>query len=148
MVGFGFFIAAFALGVCLQAIGLTSANYSSYNSAFYTSMAANDYAIYFVTPDFLQGGNATYSYPYTDSDYYAENVHVAPEDLQRQIASNQTHKFEQLDPLGCIKSYAHDMLTGRRNLVFVLKNDTTLQGSTVVDAFPAGYGADFWPYQW
>lgn len=103
-----------------------------YNSAFYSSLSTNDYDIYFVTPDFLNGGNATYPYP--DSYVYSEWIKVSPETLQQQITNNDTHKFEQLDALGCIRTYSQVLLTDHRNLVFVLKNNTKLLNSTVIDA--------------
>lgn len=85
---------------------------------------------YFVTPDFLTGGNASYNLP---SNAYLHVSWVSPEDIQTQIANNQTHKFEQLDPLGCIQAYAQVLLADRRNLVFVVKNNTASSNSTVID---------------
>lgn len=91
-------------------------------------MATNDYGIYFVNQDFLNGGNATFVYP---QGYMGPEIH--PQVIQQQIASNDTHKFERLDPLGCIKAYAQTLLSDRRNVVFVLKGNTTQLNSTVID---------------
>lgn len=101
-----------------------------YNSAFYSSLSANDYSIYFVTPDFLNGGNATVPKLYATSYYTGHSL----EPLQQQIRTNHPHRFERLEPLACIQSYAQVLLADRRNLVFVTKNNTKLHGynSTVV----------------
>lgn len=95
-----------------------------YNSAFYSSLSANSYDIYLVTPDFLKGGNANLPSAHHDG--------LSVEPLQQQIATNQPHRFERLEPLECIQAYSKSLIADRRNLAFVLKNNTMVFNSTVI----------------
>ena len=57
--------------------------------------------------------------------------------MQKDIASNDTAKFERLDPLACIKTYGQVFMQDYRNLVIVSKNSSTSSNSSVL------YGLDY-----
>lgn len=109
--------------------GLTArADIVRYNSAFYSSLATNDYDIYVVSQDFLSGANASYGGPatrYTDQDFL-----ISPRTLQQDIARNNTVKFDRLDALSCIKAYGQVFTQDHRNLVLVSKNSSSNTVST------------------
>lgn len=88
-----------------------------YNSAFYSSLATNDYEIYVVSPSFLLGGNAS-------NIVYAPSTLVPADQLQQNIANNDTSNFQLLDILQCIKTYGQVFMQDYRNLVIVSKNSS------------------------
>ena len=91
------------------------ANIVRYNSAFYSSLATNDYDIYVVSQDLLSAANAT----------WANYGLVSAETLQQDIATNNTVKFKRLDALSCIKAYGQVFLQDYRNLVIVSTNSSS-----------------------
>jgi len=105
-----------------------------YNSAFYSSLATNDYILYVVAPEFLSGANASYV---DTSDHQDTYFSPSGDKMQKDIASNGTVKFERLDPLACIKTYGQVFMQDYRNLVIVTRNSSTTSGSSVL------YGLDY-----
>lgn len=92
-----------------------------YNSALYKSLASNDYDILFVKQDFVDGS----SWNTTASDgirQYGLLDGVSIDQVQADLKVPEL--YERLDLADCIRAYATDFITDRRNLVFVTKNDT------------------------
>lgn len=90
-----------------------------YNSALYKSLASNDYDIFFVKQDFVDGS----SWNTTDSvGQYRLLDGVSIDQVQADLKIPE--RYERLDTADCIRAYATDFTTRRRNLVFVTKNDT------------------------
>ena len=107
---------------------MSRADIFRYNSAFYPSLATNDYDITVVSRDFLTGGNASYD----DSmiGYSDSNFRIPARTFQQEIARNDTTKFRRLDALSCIKAYGQVFLAEYRNLVIVSQNSSSSTSST------------------
>ncbi|KIW27128.1 uncharacterized protein PV07_06897 [Cladophialophora immunda] len=108
------------------ALGLSSIPlHLMYNSAFYKSLETNDYNLYFVTQDFVDG-KPFVPFPVTE-------LYLRP-DQQDVQSSLVTHPdtWERLDNDACIHAYATNFLTSRRNLVLVSNNSTKQANETVL----------------
>lgn len=122
-----------------------------YNSAFYSSLASNDYYVYVAAPSFLTGGNATIADP-IENDYHGQRTTAV--EIQQQVMSNDTNIFDQLDPLTCMKEYGDIFLQKRRNLVIMSRNTST-DDSAVLHALYYSFEASstpehglYQPYGW
>ena len=86
------------------ALGISSVPlHLMYNSAFYKSLAANDYGIYFVTPDFVNGqivGAINYT-ALNPSSSYSSSYNTDPSKIHTSIVSNPDF-WEHLDKTSCI----------------------------------------------
>ncbi|KAH0559280.1 hypothetical protein GP486_004204 [Trichoglossum hirsutum] len=78
-----------------------------YNSAVFSTLAANEYAILIAAPEFLDGGpyNATY------------DNSIVSDVLNKVVSKNST--FQRLEKEACIKAYEPEFKTSRRDLVIV-----------------------------
>lgn len=121
--------------VCTNSTG--KADIVRYNSAFYSSLAANDYGIYMVSPEFLSGANA--SHP------LVEPTMVSSEKMQQDVVNNDTVKFERLDTLACLKTYGQVFLQDYRNLIIVSKNSTAGTNSSVLRGESYQFGSHIDP---
>lgn len=95
-----------------------------YNSAFYKSLSTNDYNILFVTDGFVEGN---LQYNRTWDLRYVGNLPFMQGNL-----TNST-KFERLEIADCVRSYAVDFPSDRRNLLFVVPDDNVGSNFTVLD---------------
>ncbi|KIW14026.1 hypothetical protein PV08_06807 [Exophiala spinifera] len=90
-----------------------------YNSALYKSLASNDYDILVVKPDFIDG--SSWSSPDPIKQYGVLDG-VSIDQIQADVKVPE--RYERLTTAECIRAYATDFTTDRRNLVFVANNDT------------------------
>ncbi|KIX09181.1 uncharacterized protein Z518_00260 [Rhinocladiella mackenziei CBS 650.93] len=86
-----------------------------YNSAFYKSLSTNDYGLYFVKQDFIDSPTFTSADPASDTVADPTKIHA---DVRIPGV------YERLDKVACIKAYATNFVSDRRNLVLVTKNET------------------------
>ncbi|KIW75837.1 hypothetical protein Z517_10582 [Fonsecaea pedrosoi CBS 271.37] len=102
------------------ALGLSSIPlHLMYNSAFYKSLEANDYNLFFVTQDFIDG--------------------KAQQEIQSSLLTHP-ETWERLEKKECIHSYATTFLTSRRNLILLSNNSTSQANESVlkVDFYTSG----------
>ena len=116
--------------------------FTRYNSAFFSSLATNDYNIVYATEDFVTG--APFNNPSAiGGAWLPPGYNVTP--VQEQIAS-----YERLDNAACIEAYAKDFITDRRTLVIIASNSSTeggsLLGSDNYELSSPGFG--WTPYNW
>ncbi|KIW97063.1 uncharacterized protein Z519_02455 [Cladophialophora bantiana CBS 173.52] len=126
------------------ALGLSSIPlHLMYNSAFYKSLQMNDYDLFFVTQDFIDGkpfgplNNTIYNtaYDYTD-----------PRDVQSSLLTNP-EKWERLDNEACINAYATNFLSNRRNLILLSNNGTSNPNNSVLTVQPY-FSGGVRPFDW
>jgi hypothetical protein len=102
------------------ALGLSSVPlHLMYNSSFYKSIATNDYNLYFVRQDFVDGK----PFVANSTTYDPFQTYIDPRDIQTSIVNNPD-TWERLDKAACINAYATNFLDNRRNLVLVSDNST------------------------
>ncbi|KIX98119.1 uncharacterized protein Z520_06199 [Fonsecaea multimorphosa CBS 102226] len=114
------------------ALGLSSIPlHLMYNSAFYKSLETNDYNLYFVTQDFVDGK------PFVPWDGYSD----LPDqnDIQSSLLTDPD-TWERLDNDACIRAYATEFLTSRRNLVLLSNNSTKKANESVLEVADYGSG--------
>ncbi|EXJ72124.1 uncharacterized protein A1O5_04628 [Cladophialophora psammophila CBS 110553] len=126
------------------ALGLSSIPlHLMYNSAFYKSLQMNDYDLFFVTQDFIDGkpfgplNNTIYNtaYDYTD-----------PRGVQSSLLTNP-EKWERLDNAACINAYATNFLSNRRNLILLSNNGTSNPNNSVLTVQPY-FSGGVRPFDW
>lgn len=113
---------------------------SSYNSIFYSALATNEYNILYATEGFTTGQ------PY--------NTALFPDSVEQNITDIQSKlpTFDRLSNEDCIKAYAEDFLPDRRNVVLIVKNQTS--GSSLrqvaVNTFPDSQSIihNYNPFSW
>jgi len=95
-----------------------------YNSAFYSSLATNDYKIYVIASNFVSAGNV--------SDFVDDpSTFILADQLQQETANNDTSNFQRLDTLQCIKTYGQVFMQDYRNLVIVSKESNNARSLSV-----------------
>ena len=117
-------------------------DFHRYNSAFFSSLATNDYNIVYATEDFVTGA------PFQNTNaigggWQPPGYNVTP--VQEQIAS-----YERLENAACIEAYAKDFITDRRTLVIIASNSSTEGGSLLgSDNYELSSPGTGWtPYNW
>lgn len=115
------------------ALGLSSVPlHLLYNSAFYKSLATNDYNLYFVTQDFVDGQPFESSTAIADT-YNPTGFHQTDsEHIQQSLLANP-QSWERLDKKDCINAYASNFLSNRRNLILVSNNSTAKANESVLE---------------
>ena len=100
-----------------------------FNSVFFNSIATNDYNVIFATEDYTTGANFStangFNTAYFQPPSYKENL----TNVQRQV---QAGKFERLEKIDCIRSYAVDLVTDRRSLVVISSNTSKHDNGAVL----------------
>ncbi|KAL2430720.1 hypothetical protein ABEF95_013198 [Exophiala dermatitidis] len=110
-----------------------------YNSAFYKSLTTNDYNVYIVSQDFVDGSafnmteNASPHLPYARQ--YDFKVDIAG----IQNGTKTPGLYEHLQKADCIRAYATDFVTNRRNLLMVTKHDPLSPLSSTLYLTPFQY---------
>ncbi|KAK5189871.1 hypothetical protein LTR99_004144 [Exophiala xenobiotica] len=112
-----------------------------YNSAFYKSLSTNDYAIYTVTQDFVDG--SSYNTTEDVSLFISQLDIVDPSHIQSKLRTSDA--YERMEKFDCIHAYATDFLTNRRNLLLVARNDTVRVNVLHVEPW---FYTNYDPYQW
>lgn len=104
-----------------------------YNSAFYKSLATNDYTLIFVRPEFVDGAafNASLSDQSRDIQIDIGQSQIDIGQIQSEVGQTPS-PYERLDKADCISAYATDFLSKRRNLVLVSNNSTKGQNSSLL----------------
>lgn len=117
----------------------------SYNSAFYSSIAAVDYDIFIVTPDFVSGA----AFNLSDATKYPQNF-VDPASVQREISS-----YQNLTNSECIAAYSQVISTERKTVVIVSSSKNGTANNSLLDAqhyifnqSVAGSYGWYQPFQW
>ncbi|KAK5050551.1 hypothetical protein LTR84_003832 [Exophiala bonariae] len=87
-----------------------------YNSAFYKSLATNDYDIFVVQQGFLDGGR------FDTEGIVVQKGSLDPTIIQQGLTI--PGRYERLENADCIKAYATDINSDRRNVVLVSTNST------------------------
>ncbi|OAP57066.1 hypothetical protein AYL99_09179 [Fonsecaea erecta] len=121
------------------ALGLSSIPlHLMYNSAFYKSLEANDYNIYFVTQDFIDGKPLV--------PYHGIAEKPSQNDIQSSLLTHPD-TWERLEKEACIHAYATTFLTTRRNLI-LLSNNNTKQANESVLAISSYINGDVKAFDW
>ncbi|KAJ9612192.1 hypothetical protein H2200_003789 [Cladophialophora chaetospira] len=127
------------------ALGLSSVPlHLMYNSAFYKSLSSNDYGQYLVTQDFVDGvsfGALNYSIYQYDSGI------INPQDIQSSLIGNPD-SWERLDNKACIKAYATNFLSNRRQLILVANNQTGHANESVLDTERYSFDEFSFAFNW
>ncbi|EHY56089.1 hypothetical protein HRR83_006539 [Exophiala dermatitidis] len=117
-----------------------------YNSAFYKSLTTNDYNVYIVSQDFVDGSafnmteNASPHLPYArQHDFKIDIAGI-------QNGTKTPGLYEQLQKADCIRAYATDFVTNRRNLLMVTKHDPSV--TTLFDIIPYTFSVFDDLYTW
>ena len=106
----------------------------------FTSLSANNYAIFAVNSTFLESGSATYNQQPDADPYYGtygkDELYqfILPE--VRQLALHG--QLDRLEVPACIEKYAHDYVADRSNLLLVTPAPLEIYG-------PMGKGLVRWP---
>lgn len=93
---------------------------SSFNSAFFSSIATTDYPVVFATPGFLQGDFFNYTEP-ASAGYILPDIEDLVAKTQQQVLLNAS-QFERLEKSDCVDAYANEIITKRRSVI-VISND-------------------------
>lgn len=119
-----------------------------FNSAVFKTLDTNDYSVFVVSRDFLEGQHVSYIEQYPDTyqlggedtleglrgDYrnWVESAH-------QQYHENQS-LYEKLDPAECILTYESSIVSGHSDVLLVTEgNDTDVN---VFEAMDMSHGAD------
>ena len=94
-----------------------------FNSAFYYSLGTNDYWLLVATVEFANGGGW---------DQKAAWL-TPPGPIQQQMQS-----YETLDRTDCIKAYAQDFVSDRRNVVLIGHNTTQRKDNSLIYVYQYG----------
>lgn len=142
MVDSGDFVNPSALGVSGVGTdagsGLTDS--PRYNSVFYSALATNNYSVLYASQDFIQG--ASY-----DKAKYPDTEACNVTDIQARASK----EFVVLNNEDCIHAYARDFVEDRRNVIVVVKNPPTNEGSlfNITDnEFPQKITSAYNPFAW
>jgi hypothetical protein len=147
VVVFGFVFSSTSFNVSVACGGLPSESSNDfrrihrYNSAFFSSLATNDYNIVYATENFVTG--APFDAEAIGATWLPPGYDVTP--VQEQIAS-----YERLENAACIEAYAKDFITDRRTLVIIASNSSTDGGSLLgSDSYELSSPGTGWaPYDW
>ena len=123
-----------------------------YNSAVYTSLAANDFLITVVTNNHFEKGaytnttiepidnfrelslNAATGKKYGEIGYQVDLPDIQLFSSMLEGYNISTGRYKDLKPLECIKAYNTDFVSSRRNLFLITKNSSnTTNNNTVLD---------------
>lgn len=99
----------------------------SFNSAFYSSIATNDYNVIFVTEDYSTGANFSLANG-ANSARWQPPGWDGPSTMQPKAMRGE---YERLENKACIEAYAAEFLTDRRHLI-VVSNNASLRGNGAV----------------
>lgn len=110
-----------------------------------------DYNVVIATPGFLEGDRFIYNTTTaaTGSVYYSPR----PEEqeimqIQEQVITNRS-QFERLENAECIRTYANDLITNRRNVIVVSEDiSTPANGSVLAVAIAHTAMPSFSSYEW
>lgn len=121
---------------------LTPSTNHRYNSAFFSSLATNDYNIVYATEDFVTGA------PFNATNAIGE--YWLPSGYDVTLVQEQIASYERLENAACIEAYAQDFITDRRTLVIIASNSSTDGGSLLgSDNYElASPGRTWAPYEW
>jgi hypothetical protein len=111
-----------------------------YNSVFYSALATNNYSILYASQDFVQNG------PYDRTKFPdSSDLNITA------IQQNSNHNYTFLDNEDCIKAYARDYVENHRNVIVIVKNPPSDQGSLFKIAeneFPPVINNSYNPFKW
>ncbi|ETN37422.1 uncharacterized protein HMPREF1541_08413 [Cyphellophora europaea CBS 101466] len=137
-------------------IGLSSAPlHLMYNSAFYSSIAANSYEVFFMTGDYASYRADQGMPPDGSAGRYDMSASAARlEELVGMTPGAGT--LELLDPGACLNAYARPLVTDRSNLIVVTKGESEgLNGTALIREklynFPSSIAngrTQYDPYGW
>lgn len=142
VVASGDFVNPSTLGVSFSDTGadFISTDLPSYNSVFYSALATNNYSVLYASQDFIQG--ASY-----DKTKYPDSEACNVTDIQARASKD----FVVLNNEDCIHAYARDFVEDRRNVIVVVKNPPTNEGSlfNITDnEFPQKITSEYNPFAW
>ena len=130
-----------------------------YNSAIFNTISVYNYFAFIVSPDFLTGGNVTFSSPSSNpyintTHYYYGNLDLSQSssissgyspsgqqnpylesrifELQQQA---QGGKLERKSPRDCISQFGQDTVSTASAVIMVAKNATAPSNSTILGTF-------------
>ncbi|PUU76455.1 hypothetical protein B9Z19DRAFT_990549 [Tuber borchii] len=138
------------------AIGITSIPlHLLYNSAVYTSLAANNFEIFIVTKDHFEPG----AYTNTSSDVFMPFgiSHAADRfkypDVQLfysmlEGSNTGTGRYEDLEPSECAKRYNTDFLSTNRNLFLITSHTSNATDNDTLLDYVYLYPGDVSPSRW
>ncbi|KIW64190.1 hypothetical protein PV04_09143 [Phialophora macrospora] len=112
-----------------------------YNSVFYSALATNNYSVLYASQSFVQG--ATY-----DKNKFPDTEECNVTEIQ---AGARAGNFTVLNNEDCIHAYARDFVEDRRNVIVVVKDPPTNQGSLFKIAdneFPEKITSQYNPFAW
>lgn len=104
-----------------------------YNSAFYKSLSTNDYDIIIATEGLLDA-------PPVFNQTWEMGQTVNLTTLQRNLTTSD--RYQRLDLPSCIKAYATDFLSERRNLVLMTPPSNVTKNNTVINVVNYVYDSD------
>lgn len=110
-----------------------------YNSVFYSALATNNYNVLYVNEDFV--GGAEY-----DKQRFPDNAECNVTDIQTRASG-----FDRLTNDKCISVYAKDFVEDRRNVLVVVKNPPTNEGSLLnitLNEFPQKITTEYNAFSW
>lgn len=114
--------------------------FSSYNSAVFSTLAAQEFRATLVTEDFVNGGSTDTGVVST-----ASIIDYIP-DLQAAVIANSSSKvFRRLDNADCIRKYSGNFVTDGGDLLAVTSADFEMDGkigAVGVVSLPAGAGGN------
>lgn len=112
---------------------------TSYNSVFYSALATNNYNVLYIDEDFVSG--AEY-----DKQRFVDNAECNVTNIQLHASG-----FERLTNADCIGLYAKDFVEDRRNVLVVVRNPPTDQGSLLkvaLNEFPEKITSEYNAFAW
>ncbi|KAI9850909.1 MAG: hypothetical protein M1824_003016 [Vezdaea acicularis] len=108
-----------------------------YNSAVFSTLAANDYLVLSVTEDFVNGG--AWDTAPTSNLFSTDKAQV-------QRAQNQSENFDRLENAACIQAYAVEFQSSRSTVLLIADPEPNTN-NTLIDG-TAGGESDSDPYNW
>lgn len=117
-----------------------------YNSAFFSSLATNDYNLVFATENWLSGAayNTSNPDPYTGEGLLG--FYWLPPGFDVSMVLRSIPDFELLSNAKCIEAYATEMMPDRRTVVVVCDDSDTLDGNSLLGGYHMSWPND--GYQW
>ncbi|KAJ9604505.1 hypothetical protein H2200_011341 [Cladophialophora chaetospira] len=112
-----------------------------YNSVFYSALATNNYSVLYTSQSFIQG--ATY-----DKTKFPDTGACNVTEVQ---AGARAGNYTVLNNEDCIHAYARDFVEDRRNVIVVVKNPPSNEGSVfniTQNEFPEKITSQYNPYAW
>ena len=96
-----------------------------FNSAFFTSIATNDYNVIFAQANFTTGA-------FFSTVNGANSANWQPPGWDPRAVQNNVTSYQRLDNRQCIEAYAQDLITDRRTLVVISSNASTRGDGSVL----------------